>query len=86
MTLQTASIIFGFGVIMLVLGLIFKKYAPGLLGSILIFLLGLNMMVTPLENITSNMNSLVSVTVWGLGAYFFLTGAYEYATESGLIP
>lgn len=76
-TLQTISIIFFLGLALFVLGRQFGNLILAILGGFTIFTMGVMVLLESLVNLTANLNLVVGVILFGVGAYVFVTASIE---------
>lgn len=59
----------------------FEDYAFGLMSGLLMFLLGLNLFINPISDISALLNDVISSIFFGTGAYIFVRGGIELINQ-----
>ncbi|HPE15057.1 MAG TPA: hypothetical protein PLT65_04405, partial [Bacilli bacterium] len=70
------------GLVLLIIGLIWKNNIFIMFGGLLLFLAGVMMLIEPINNLTETMNLIVGVLLFGFGAWIWVTSTLNMI-ESG---
>lgn len=76
-TLQTFGIIIFFGIVLFVLGRQYNNYPLGIFGGLTVFTSGVLMLLFPLVNVSTDVNTVIGFLLFGVGAYMWVTGTTE---------
>ena len=61
----------------LAIGFQWKEYIGFLVGGIMLFLYGVNILINPIEGLTGSLNTIYASLCWAYGAYVFIRSSIE---------
>lgn len=73
------------GVIFYIIGRTYEDYTFGILGGFVIFLLGVGIIVSPVDGITDFINTIMASAFIGVGCYVWIWGSIVLLKNKGFL-